>query len=139
MFQAFYYLGNNDLTLEKRISSNFTNIQEILSFTYAIDKKINIIILHDSKDTERQECLYNCTELVGANLAIVMCIQNVHDTFVTFSKKIIREVDNNKRGKGEEGRGREAGRQMPNRKIVKYFRICKMEYYAMIRNYFCKL
>lgn len=81
---------------------------------------------------------------MGANLAIVMYIQNVHDTFVTFSKKIIREVDNNKRGKGEEGRrgegrGREAGRQMPNRKIVKYFGIRKMEYYAMIRNYFCKL
>lgn len=76
-----------------------------------LTKKVNIIILHDSKDTERQECLYNCTELVGANLAIAMCIQNVHDTFVTFSKKMIREVDNNKRGKGEEGRGGE-GRQV---------------------------
>lgn len=80
-----------------------------------------------------------CTELVGANLAKAMCIQNVPDTFIIFSKKIIREVDNNKRGKVREGRGRQAGRQMPNRKIVKYFGICKMEYYAMIRNYFCKL
>lgn len=61
--------------------------------------------------------------------------QNVHATFIIFSKKIIREVGNNKRGKVKEGMGtKAAGRQIPNRKRVQYFGICKMEYYAMIRN-----